>query len=136
MSGYIGPYYMIDDRVGADTTWGAEDINRIGGAINYIQNEASKFGVTFTAAAKDDYQMNEWVPLATWLASTWDPLLDTCTQVGMGSATQLGEWTASRGLDVTTANWMERFLLLAWESVTAFNPLYTNAAYAGDYIIG
>lgn len=136
MSGYIGHFYMIDDRVGQNTTWGVTDINRIGGAINYLQQEGGKYGLSFTGPAKDDYALNDFPTLQQWRQLTWEPLNYTCWIIGFGNVSELGEWTSYRGLDVGTANYMETSLLRAWDLLQDYAPLYTNAAYTGNYIFG
>ena len=134
MSGYIGPYYMIDDRVSKTTTWGVTDINRLGGAINYLQSEAAKYGLTFASQAKDDYQVNDFILLDDWLTNTWDPLLDTCATIGFGNVAELGTWNYETALDVSLANLMERALLLTWDLLRGYSPMFTGAAFTGNFI--
>lgn len=136
MSGQVGPYNMIYNRVGADTTWGVEDINRIGGALAYIQDIARGFGMTFQYTPKSDYQVNDFVTLEQWLSGTWNPLIELCDKVGLQRPEELGAWTAKRGLDVMTANLMELYTFQAFGLVHGTQLFYANATYTGPYVMG
>lgn len=136
MSGKVGPYTMVYNRVGSDTTWGVEDINRIGGALAYIQQQAAVYGMTFEYTPKSDYQVNDWLNLTLWLENTWNPLIEICDKMDVQRPEELGAWSPKRGMDVMTANLMELYTFQAWEAFIGTIHYYPNATYTGPYMIG
>lgn len=141
MSGYIGPYYMIDNRVDPATEWGATDMNRITGATKYVQDFAKRYGYHFDMEA-NTYEWEAgtaktwtgWWEVYHWL---WQPLADTLLTLGQTYISEI-DWNPDTAWDisltVSTANALERALLMAWDNLQGIDTPYTGQTYAGGFI--
>ncbi len=125
-------FELVTDRISPQTTWGHEDANRIGRAINYLQSLDPNVRWQYTA--ETNWAVNDiptWADMEVYL---YRPYLETLNYYSVDAAAVLGDTWAELPFDVYYANTLEKFIEQAIHNINYTDALYTGQAFAGQFM--